>query len=261
MAAKDTPDARGSKDDARCRQLTLYPAIAPGGILPSQPEDDRHRSRGDARPPRSVGMSPLGPDEIPVPPEQGRGLHEEPTSTSSVHQSNGSGEQGWILWLQGRPEYLATEHSHLVTEHDDLDRQLVAVMAAEAHQLEEFNEGEVEEREGHGPVSSSTAIPGKSSSKPRMTFSAPPQVDSQRTMVSPSRGGQGPFEAKPNALSSTTVDQSTRAGSPRTSIPRQHLRHGLLDLALALDRGSELQDDFLLVRRHTRRRSRSSLVS
>ena len=67
-------------------------------------------------------LSPLAPDEIPVPPKQGLGLDEAPTSTSSVQESTQPGEQGSILRLQGRPEHLATEHSHLVTEHDDLDR-------------------------------------------------------------------------------------------------------------------------------------------
>jgi len=88
-------------------------------------------------------MSPLAPDQVPVPPEQGFWLDEEPSSTTSVHEPTQSSEQGSILRLQGRPEHLATEHSHLVTEHDDLDRQLVAVTLAEAHQLEDPGEGEV----------------------------------------------------------------------------------------------------------------------
>ena len=60
-------------------------------------------------------MSPLAPDEIPVPPKQGLGLHDEPTSTTSVHESIQPGEQGLILRLQVRPDDLATEH-------DDLER-------------------------------------------------------------------------------------------------------------------------------------------
>ena len=100
-----------------------------------------------------------------MPPEQGLGLHEEPTSTSSVQESTQPGEQGTIRGSQGRSDDLTTEHGHLVAEHDDLDRQLVPVSPAQAHQLENSDEGEVEKREGHGPVSSSQAIPGKSWSR------------------------------------------------------------------------------------------------
>ena len=67
-------------------------------------------------------MSPLAPDEIPVPPKQGLGLHDEATSTTSVQESIQPGEQGSILRLQVRPDDMATEHSQLVAEYDDLDR-------------------------------------------------------------------------------------------------------------------------------------------
>ena len=46
--------------------------------------------------------------------------------------------------------------------HDYLDRRLVRISPAEAHQLEDPGEGEVEERVGQGPVPTSRAIPGKS---------------------------------------------------------------------------------------------------
>ena len=138
---------------------------SPRGGLPGQPKDDRHRAVGDARSTWAVGIGPVAPDQVPVPPKQGLRLHEEPTSTSSVHESTQTGEQGSILRLQGRPNHLATEHGNLVTEHDYLDRQLLAITSTEAHQLEDPGEGEVEEREGHGPVSSSSAISGKSWSR------------------------------------------------------------------------------------------------
>ena len=107
-------------------------------------------------------MSPLPADEVPVPPQQGLWLHEELPSTLSVEQSAQSGEQSSIRGPWCRPADLATEDGDFVAEHDDLARQLVPVSPAEAHQLEDPGEGEVEEREGHGPVSSSSAISGKS---------------------------------------------------------------------------------------------------
>jgi len=88
------PDARGSKDDAHRGQLALDPAVAPGGVLPGQSTGDRHRAGRDARSTWAAGIGPFPPDQVPVPAEQGLRLHEEPTSTSSVHESTQPGEQG-----------------------------------------------------------------------------------------------------------------------------------------------------------------------
>ena len=153
MAAQNGPDARGSEDDAHPRHLTLDPTVAPCGILPGQSDDDRRRAGGDARTPRSVTLRPSAPDQIPVPTEEGLGLDEEPSPTLAVEQSTQPCEQGTIRGPQCRSDDLTTEHGNLVAEHDDLDRQLVAVTLAEARQLQDPGEGEVEERLGHGPVS------------------------------------------------------------------------------------------------------------
>ena len=147
------PGTRWSKDDTEPGQLTLDPAIAPGGVLPGQSTDDRHRAGRDARSTWAAGIGPFPPDQVPVPAEQGLRLHEEPTSTSSVHESTQPGEQGSILRLQCRPDHLATEHSHLVTVHDYLDGQIITVLAPQPVQLKDPDEREVEERQGHGPVS------------------------------------------------------------------------------------------------------------
>ena len=68
-----------------------------------------------------------------------------------------------------------------MAEHDDLDRQLVAIASTGAHQLEEPGAGEVEERKGHGPISSSSAISGRSWSGTRMASSAPTRSATTRT--------------------------------------------------------------------------------
>ena len=94
MAAQDGPDARGGQDDTHPGQLALDPTVAPGGVLPGQSEDDRNRASGDARSTRSVGLGPFPPDQVPVPAQQGLGLHEEPAPTPAVEQSAQPGEQG-----------------------------------------------------------------------------------------------------------------------------------------------------------------------
>jgi hypothetical protein len=45
-----------------------------------------------------------------------------------------------------------------VTQHDDLDGQIGVVTSSKADQLEGPDEGEVQEREGHGPFSRSCRL-------------------------------------------------------------------------------------------------------
>ena len=49
-----------------------------------------------------------------------------------------------------------------MSEHDDFNGQLIAVAATEDHQLEDPGKDEVDEREGHGPVSCVSADSRKS---------------------------------------------------------------------------------------------------
>ena len=92
---------------------------------------------------RSAG---LGPAKRPVPPEQGLGLHEEPSATRAIKQSTDPGGQCPIRRAQDGLDRLATEDGHLVAEHDLLDGQLVAVTSTQSHQLDEADKGEVQER-------------------------------------------------------------------------------------------------------------------
>src|ERR1039458_1925801 len=133
----------------------MDPAVAPGAILMGQPADDRNSPGRDAGPPRAVALSPPAADQVPVPAEQRLGLQEEPTSTSSVHESTQSGDKCSIGWTEHRSSDLPTKDCNLVAEHDDLDGQIVAVAVTQMDQLEDLDEGEVEERQGHGPVSTS----------------------------------------------------------------------------------------------------------
>jgi len=92
-----------------------------------------------------VGLGPLAADQVPVPAEQRLRLHEEPTSTSSVHESTQSGDQRSIGWTEHWSSDLATKDGNLVAEHDDLDGQIVAVAVTQTDQPEDLDEGEVGE--------------------------------------------------------------------------------------------------------------------
>jgi hypothetical protein len=107
-----------------------------------------------------VDVVPLTPDEVPMPPKEGLGLDEESPQTPAAKVSTQTGEHRSVRWPQRRSDHLTTEDRHLVAEHDDLDRQFFAV-PGEAEQFEDSDEGNVEKRQGHGPVSSYRAVPRK----------------------------------------------------------------------------------------------------
>ncbi len=106
-------------------------------------------------------LGPIAADKITVPAHQGVGLHEEPAPTPAVEQSAQPGEEGTIRRSQGRSDYLTVKQGHIVTKYGDLNSKFTVVALAEAQQLEDSDEGEVEKRQGHGPVSSSQADPRK----------------------------------------------------------------------------------------------------
>ena len=87
-----------------------------------------------------------------MPAEQGLGLDKEPSQAPAIKESAQPGEQRPVAGLQRRTGHLAAEHRHLVTEHDDFDRQFVAVTADEPEQLERSDECQVEQGQRHGPA-------------------------------------------------------------------------------------------------------------
>ena len=194
MPVQDGPDARGGQGHTHPGELTLDPPVAPGGILPGQSEDDRHRASRNARSTWAVGIDPFPSDQVPVPAEQSLGLDEEPSSTAPIKQPTQSGEQCSIGRPEGRSDHLTTEHGNLVSEHDDFNGQLVAVAATEEHQLENSDEGEVDKRQGHGPVSSPSADSRKCCSD------GPDDILGTHTVCPQHCGGMGWDTIQPNHL-------------------------------------------------------------
>jgi hypothetical protein len=106
-------------------------------------------------------LGSLAADQLSMPTEQGVGLDEEPSQIRSGDQPAEAGKKRSIRGLQGGSGYLPTEDGNLVTEHDDLDCQNGPVGPLQAEDLHGSEEGEVEEKEGHGPFSRSRALWGK----------------------------------------------------------------------------------------------------
>lgn len=73
--------------------------------------------------------------------------------------------------------HVATQDGDLVAEQDDLNGKLTVVVPAEAQQLDDSGEGEVEKRQGRGPVSCFRADSRKSWSTLPRSDSRHPQGD------------------------------------------------------------------------------------
>ncbi|MBF6615080.1 MAG: hypothetical protein IVW55_18410 [Chloroflexi bacterium] len=130
----------------------MDPPIAPGRVLSCQTKDQRDRARGNSWTSRpSVRVSPLSSHQLSMPAQQGLRLDKEASSTSSRQKPAQSSEHCSICWLQGRTRRLSAQNGYLVTEHDDLNSQLLLASARQADQLEEADEGYVEEGECHAP--------------------------------------------------------------------------------------------------------------
>jgi hypothetical protein len=108
-----------------------------------------------------MGRGPASSHQIPVPTEQRLGLHEEPPSPNGREETAQAREHGPIRWPEGRACDLAAQHRDLVTEDDDLDRQLLLLAKGETGQLEEANERHVEERENHDSIFTVRTTPTK----------------------------------------------------------------------------------------------------
>ncbi len=98
-------------------------------------------------------MSPFPPHQVSVPAQQGAGLNEEATTLRTGDQPPETGQNRPVRWPQCRTRHLASQHRHLVAEHDDLNGQISAVRPLGTKELQDANEGKIQKREGHGPLS------------------------------------------------------------------------------------------------------------
>jgi hypothetical protein len=143
-----------------------------------------------------MGRGPASSHQIPVPTEQRLGLHEEPPSPNGREETAQAREHGPIRWPEGRACDLAAQHRDLVTEDDDLDRQLLLLAKGETDQLEEANERHVEERESHDSIFTVRTTPTKVQSDGLDDVFG---TDTSRTVLR-EREGEVPSRYSPGAL-------------------------------------------------------------
>lgn len=85
-------------------------------------------------------VGPALGDKIPVPAQQGCRLDEEVLETLAGEQSCQARQQRSICRFQRGSVDLASEHRHLVAQHDNLDREVRIFASDEADQLDDAAE-------------------------------------------------------------------------------------------------------------------------
>ena len=88
-----------------------------------------------------------------MPPQEGLGLDEEPLTLGYRQETSQPCEQGTIGCLERWSGDLSTKNGNLVAENDDLDGQIGCVPSLQPQQLENPNEADIEEGQGHRPPS------------------------------------------------------------------------------------------------------------
>ncbi len=153
----------------------MDPPVAPRRVLLRQAEDERGSSLRDGRSTwPTVWVRPALGDEGPVPAQQRCRLDEEASETLAGKESRQPRQDRSIGRLQHWSVDLASQHRHLVTQHDDFDREVCVTATGEPNQLEDAAERPVEQREGHRRMLAPRESGRQSPDNSRwMAFSAP----------------------------------------------------------------------------------------
>lgn len=130
-------------------ELTLDPDHAPPRVLPGHLQDQTNQ-RGIERRPTSLAVAerPLAPDELPVPTEDRRRGHDEPTPAVAVDQIRQRRDHHPVPPTQARPGARPLQDRELMTEHQDLSFALARVISCDPEQSaeDEVTEGEEHRR-------------------------------------------------------------------------------------------------------------------
>ena len=103
-------------------ELAGDPAVAPGGVVGGQVENETTKRAGGGWPARrSRGLSPVSGGSPPVPAQQGLWRHEPASSLRSGQGRRDSTQQGPVLFGLLRSVVAAVQHAELVPQDDDLD--------------------------------------------------------------------------------------------------------------------------------------------
>jgi hypothetical protein len=101
-------------------QLAVDAPVAPGRVLPGQPQHqpaDLRRYSGSAT---LVRIGPSAPDQLPMPPQQRGWLDKQPTPVWARQQPRQSGQHRPVRPVDPRTSDVASQHRDLVAQHQRL---------------------------------------------------------------------------------------------------------------------------------------------
>jgi hypothetical protein len=135
---QDLPHGTCCGRHAEPGQLALHPAVAPGGVLAGQTDDqlpDRAVERGTTRTPVLVG--PPSSDGIAVPAADGLRPDEQGGPSLPRQEATERRDERSVRRLEPRPGHLSTEHSELMSQHHQLDLVRALTTSARDDQLKQ----------------------------------------------------------------------------------------------------------------------------
>jgi len=119
VAAEDVPDRAGREREPKPSEFAVYALVAPARVLGRQAQHELPRLRNHRRPARRLdGVAPATRDELAMPTQKRRRLHEQRTHARQCLAE--CREQDPIGWAQLRPSNLTPEHLQLVPKQQDL---------------------------------------------------------------------------------------------------------------------------------------------
>jgi tight adherence protein B len=105
--ADDGPDGAGPDHGAEAAQLAVDAPVAPGRVLPGQPQHERPNLSRHSWAAMPVRVAPTASDQIAVPAQQCFGPDEQPVPGRSGQQPRESSKHGLVGPVDPRPAHLA----------------------------------------------------------------------------------------------------------------------------------------------------------
>ena len=88
---------------AQAAQLAVDAAVAPGRVLPGQPQHQSAELGRHGRTATPMGIGPPAPDQLPMPPQQRSWLDQQPAPARTGQQPRGSGQHRPVCPVDPRP--------------------------------------------------------------------------------------------------------------------------------------------------------------
>lgn len=121
-SAKDLPDGGGSDLVAKPGELAVDAAVAPGGVLGGQAHDQDADTGGDGWSTSADGLDgPTAGYKLPVPAQDRGRCDQQPESATGGYKPGEGSDHGSVGPTHPRPWRASLQHTHLMSQDEDLD--------------------------------------------------------------------------------------------------------------------------------------------